>query len=395
MGKKSQKFSSFIDSANNNKFRFYYKIFTEISYKHPKALFLRMLIDYSENKISKEDLVDIVTETVGFMVKFLSIGDRDSKDVITMFSSIMNDIYDNKKVVKENVIMSLASEYSNKGITSERLKAELMGIDAYNKNKKLTCALLAIYESTTISKGMPVISYDQAYILFDSFGDAFSLDHLLVQTPKAEEEKYKYYKEENTNTLVLKPGHDFPSDTVVDGMDYDTFTSQILNKIGNLRIYYRDKNSRRQNNAVVLKEYESFNTYENIKRRGKDVVEIVLDYCMPQPKVELGAIQKNNKKRADAAFPKMDKLIEFNLVKPGDRLYITVSSCDAHDSEAELLDEKYVLYKGERMTINNWGCKVTGWKSIRIYDNAAVVGQTETLHEKRLKYMNEHNESVS
>lgn len=215
-----------------------------------------------------------------------------------------------------------------------------------------------------------------------------------MQTPKIEDAKYKYYKDENTNTLVLKPGHDFPKDIVVEGMDYDTFISQILNKIGNLRIYYRDKNSGRQNTAIELKEYNSFTMYSNIKERGKEMVEIILDYCMPQPKIDLGAIQKSSKKRTEAAFPKMDKLIEFNLVKPGDKLYITVNSCDAKDSEAELLDDKYVMYKGEKMTINNWGCKVTGWKSIRIYDNVAIVGQTETLHEKRLKYMSEHNEAA-
>ena len=49
------------------------------------------------------------------------------------------------------------------------------------------------------------------------------------------------------------------------GMDYDTFMSQILNKIGNLRIYYRDKNSRRQNIAIALKKYDLFHTYSNIK----------------------------------------------------------------------------------------------------------------------------------
>ncbi|MBR4027199.1 MAG: hypothetical protein IKJ01_06530 [Lachnospiraceae bacterium] len=56
------------------------------------------------------------------------------------------------------------------------------------------------------------------------------------------------------------------------------------------------------------------------------------------------------------------------------------------------VDDKYVMYKGEKMTINNWGCKVTGWKSIRIYDNVAIVGEMETLHEKRLKFMRDYNE---
>lgn len=385
------------DKANklvkNNKFRFYYKIFTEVSYKHPKALFLRTLIEYSEEKITKDDVVDIVTGTVGFMVKFLTICDRDSKDAITMFSGIMNEIYEKKTVVKDDVVMALASEYLNKGITAEKLKAELQEIDAYNQNKKLTCALLALYESTNVSRNV-TISYDQAYTLFDSYSDSFSLDHLLVQDPKVNDSNYKYYKDDVTSTLKLKAGNDFPAGSVVEGMDYDTFISRVLNKIGNLRIYYRDKNSGRQNTAIALKEYDSFNTYADIKNRGKDIANIIFDYCMPQPEIDLSLIQTSSKKRSEAAFPKMDKLIEFNLVKPGDKLYITVNSCDSSESEAELIDDKYVIYKGEKMTINTWGCKVTGWKSIRIYDNVAIVGEAETLHEKRLAYINEHNEAV-
>ena len=338
------------DKANklvkNNKFRFYYKIFTEVSYKHPKALFLRTLIEYSEEKITKDDVVDIVTGTVGFMVKFLTICDRDSKDAITMFSGIMNEIYEKKTVVKDDVVMALASEYLNKGITAEKLKAELQEIDAYNQNKKLTCALLALYESTNVSRNV-TISYDQAYTLFDSYSDSFSLDHLLVQDPKVNDSNYKYYKDDVTSTLKLKEGNDFPAGSVVEGMDYDTFISRVLNKIGNLRIYYRDKNSGRQNTAIALKEYDSFNTYADIKNRGKDIANIIFDYCMPQPEIDLSLIQTSSKKRSEAAFPKMDKLIEFNLVKPGDKLYITVNSCDSSESEAELIDDKYVIYKGE------------------------------------------------
>lgn len=39
------------------------------------------------------------------------------------------------------------------------------------------------------------------------------------------------------------------------------------------------------------------------------------------------------------------------------------------------------------MTLNDWGCKVTGWKSIRIYAYAAIVGEIETLtvHKRKLR----------
>ena len=380
--------------VKNNKFRFFFKVFADVSYKHPKALFLRTLIEYKEGKLSKEDVIEIVSETISFMIKFLTISSRDSKDAITMFSGIMAEIYAKNKVVKDTVVNAIAAEYLKQGITTEKLKADINSLDAYEQNRKITITLLALYESTSVNKGKEIISYDQAYTLLASFTDSFSLDHLLPQTPGAYSTQYKYYKNEDKDALVLKEGHDFPEIIVIDGMDYDTFTQNILNRIGNLRIYYRDKNSVRQNTAISLREYSFFNSYRDIQRRSDDLADKLFDICLPQPGVDLTRIQKVSRKKMDLSLPKMDKLIEFNMVKPGDRLYITLSSVDQEDSLATLLDAKYVRYKNEKMTLNQWGCKVTGWKSIRIYAWAAVEGEIETLQEKRLAYVQEHNEAV-
>ena len=376
--------------VKDSKFRFYYKIFTEVSYKHPNALFLRMLVEFKENRLQKEDVVEIVKETVGFMFKFLTISGKDSKDVITMFSTIMKDIYDNKKIVKDNIINTLAAEYVNKSITMERLKNDFSSIDAYEQNKKLTVALLALYESSDKDySGKLKISYDQAYTLLDSFSDSFSLDHLLVQTPNKNSASFKYYKQDD-ESLALKDGHDFPADIVVPGMEYDLFVRKVLNRIGNLRIYYRDKNSGRQNSAISLKQYPNFYNYADIVTRGKEIEDIIFDECFPQPDVDLTAIQLTSKKNSEAALPKMDKLIEYGLVTPGDTLYIT---CSPDGSDATLIDSKYVDYNGEKLTLNEWGCKVTGWRSIRIYAYAARKGEMVTLQEKREAYIQDYNES--
>ena len=148
---------------NNTKFRFYFKVFTEIGYKHPKPLFLRTLIEYSENKFSKKnDAVDVFVETIKFMLKFLTISARDSKDVITMFSGIMNDIYATGFVTKDIVNNAVVAELLKQGITNEKLKADLQSIDAYEQNKKLTIALLALYDSSITDKnGKTKVSYDR------------------------------------------------------------------------------------------------------------------------------------------------------------------------------------------------------------------------------------------
>lgn len=195
--------------VRNNKVRFYFKVFTEISYKHPKALFLRTLIEFKNNNISKDDVIEIISETTSFIMKTLSISSRDSKDVITMFSLIMSEIYTTNEVSKDNIINAIAAELVKQSITANKLKDDLHSMDAYEKNKKLTVSLLSLFDSTTKDEnGKYKTYYDQAYTLLNSFGSAFSLDHLLVQTPEADSNEFKYYKDTVSDVLILKDGHD-------------------------------------------------------------------------------------------------------------------------------------------------------------------------------------------
>lgn len=376
--------------VKNGKFRFYYKVFTEISYKHPKALFLRTLVEYKQGNIDKSDVVEIVSETISFMMKFLTISSRDSKDVISMFSSIMNDIYTTNAVSKDLIVNAIAAELVKQGVTSEKLKSDIKSMDAYEQNKRLTISLLALYDSATRDdNGKIKISYDQAYTLLNSFSTAFSLDHLLVQTPDINSNEFKYYKD-SSDALVLKDGHDFPNE-IVNGMDYDTFARKILNQIGNLRIYYKDKNSGRQNSSIDLPEYDNFNTYRDIVNRSTELIDTIIDECLPTPDIDISQIKTSNKK-LEASLPKMDKLLEFGLVNKGDKVYLTLKP---DESIATIMDEKHVDFKGEKLTLNEWGRKVTGWKSIRIYAYMAIVGEIETLHQKRLAFIQEHNEPIS
>jgi len=376
--------------VKNGKFRFYFKVFTDISYKHPKALFLRTLVEYKQGFLDKSDVVEIVSETISFMIKFLTISSRDSKDVITMFSSIMNDIYTANKVSKDLIINAIAAELVKQGVTSDKIKSDLKSMDAYEQNKRLTISLLALYDSTSYdNNGNAKISYDQAYTLLNAFSTAFSLDHMLVQTPNPTSNDFKYYKD-SSDRLVLKVGHDFP-EGIVTGMDYDTFIRKILNQIGNLRIYYKDKNAGRQNTSINLPEYDMFNTYNDIVNRGSKIIDTLIDECLPTPNIDLSQI-KTSSKNLEASLPKMDKLIEFGLIHKGDKIYLTLKP---DDSVATLLDEKHVDFNGEKMTLNEWGCKVTGWQAIRIYAYVAIVGEIETLHQKRLAFIQEHNEPIS
>lgn len=371
----------------NNEFRFYYTIFSQINYKHPKPLFLRCIEEYAIGKLEKNDLVSIVRETVKFMFEFLTISDRDSKDVITMFSTIMNDIYDRAEINKNIIINVIANELISKAVTADRIKSDLSNMDAYEQNKRITVALLALYESTRIDEsGKVKISYDKAYTLLHDYGQTFSLDHLLVQTPDIDSD-FMYYRDAE-DRLVLKEGHDFDIN-IVQGMEYEQFIRRVLNRIGNLRLWYKDENSARQNDVMQLNEYADFVTYQKICDRGNRMINTLVEKCLPIPvynsDLKLISDLKEN------ALPKMDKLIEYGLIKPGDKIYLTIKP---DDSEAILLDSTYVEYKGEKMRINEWGCRLSGWKSIRIYAYTAILGEDETLQQKRIKYTINHNEEA-
>lgn len=377
------------DLIKNNEFRFYYRVFTSISFKHPRALFFKTMIDFEEEKINKENAKNIIITTIKFMLQSLSISNIPSKDVITMFQYIMEEIYYDGKVCEEKVVKRIVSELVKQGITDEKLKIDLKSIDAYETNKKLTIALLSLFEASEVRENKQIkISFDQAYLLLSNFSTDFSLDHLLAQTPEKKDNDYKYYlKKDGINqVLVLKDGHDFPTNVVQDGMDYSMFTKIILNKIGNLRLYYKDKNSNRKNEVVELKEYKKFTKFADVELRSNYLADMIIDNFLGVPKISVKDLQTNTPKIRDKNFPKMYDLLKMGLIKPGDKICITINP---DESVATLIDSKYVDFNGKIMTFNDWGCKVTGWKSIRIYMYVTLVGENETLHSKRLKILEE------
>lgn len=371
------------DLINSKRLRFYYKVYNG-NYIHPKPLFMRTFVEFKEGKISKDDAIDIFEHVVKYMIKFTNIADLESKNVITLFANIMGYIYDNKGINKNYIFAQIANETMIKGIDDKAIALGLSQMDAYEKNKKVSIALLALYESMDKdSNGKVKISYDKAYIIVEKFSEVFSLDHLLVQTPDVNDDNYKYYcvKNNDSEALQLKEGHDFP-DNIKNGLPYETFKHLVLNKIANLRIYYQDKNSGRKNTAIDLKEYGEFHTYKDIEEREKVIIPALVNNVLKMPEADLSLVQTKN---GSTQLPNMEKLIDEGLVSIGDELYITTNP---ENSIAKLIDTNKVEFNSEVLTLNEWGKRVTGWSAIRIYAYAAKVGETETLHQKREKHIN-------
>lgn len=63
------------------------------------------------------------------------------------------------------------------------------------------------------------------------------------------------------------------------------------------------------------------------------------------------------------SLPKLDWMIEQGVVNVGDKICVI-----SHPNEvATIVDGKHVEYKGEAMSMNAFGCKVTGWTAIQSY----------------------------
>lgn len=90
-------------------------------------------------------------------------------------------------------------------------------------------------------------------------------------------------------------------------------------------------------------------------------------------------------KRKFTALPKLDWLIKQGIVKIGDEIYVINHQNDT----AILVDEKNVNYNGNIMSLNAFGCKVTGWKAIQSYAMMKIVGCSKTLAELREERMKE------
>lgn len=86
-------------------------------------------------------------------------------------------------------------------------------------------------------------------------------------------------------------------------------------------------------------------------------------------------------KKARTILPRMPELIDNGIVSVGDKLQIK----NHPGSEATVVDARTVKYKGDEVSFNEWGGKVTGWSSINIYD-WALKGD-KTLADLRSDYM--------
>ena len=89
--------------------------------------------------------------------------------------------------------------------------------------------------------------------------------------------------------------------------------------------------------------------------------------------------------RTRTKLPRLDWMIETGILNIGDKICVI-----SHPEEiAIIVDGKHVEYRGETMTLNSYGCKVTGWSAIQGYAFTRPVNSNKTLSELREEKMRE------
>lgn len=90
-------------------------------------------------------------------------------------------------------------------------------------------------------------------------------------------------------------------------------------------------------------------------------------------------------------LPRMDKLFEWDIVRPGDVVYVSKWP----DQKADVISQKTVSYLGKEMSFNAWAQEVTGWQSVCIYDQVKVERHDRLLSELRDEKMQQEANATS
>jgi len=111
--------------------------------------------------------------------------------------------------------------------------------------------------------------------------------------------------------------------------------------------------------------------------------EFYVDLSSVSSSVQSTALPKTNIKRR--ALPRMPKLFEWGVLKPGDKVRIK----NFDDSEAVVKDTNNVSFKGKVLSFNQWAQQITTWSSVNIYEWTVLAESGKTLYELREEKMQE------
>lgn len=265
--------------VNKPEFKTFYTLYSCMGYSHPKPLFFRAFCEYTDSqKISKRDITDIIKAATLFMFKFQSIRGGDSKDAIKYFQAVAEAHYDKGKLDASYISKAFSDALIMEGVNLTVIRSSFTTMDFYSKHDLAYC-VLALLESIDETQGNKLL-FSQASMMLSHIKDqTFHVDHMLPQRPKKDSTDLKYFCDDSSGEeiLSLKNGHDFPTDSVFDGMKYSEFESRTLHRLGNIRLFLPQLNSSKGNGVTHIPDHEDFTTYKQIIDRCENLANLLLN----------------------------------------------------------------------------------------------------------------------
>ena len=143
---------------------------------------------------------------------------------------------------------------------------------AFVDNATKEAFILLLFYEFSDDKGR--IDYDKAIWMLQN-KSIMHVEHILPVSPdKNGIFMYQRIEVDGISKLVLLPGNDFMiNPNVFDGMEYDDFRREVLDKVANLQICWRKDNLDKSNKFVKLADYSCFSSYKQVLNRTDDLIE--------------------------------------------------------------------------------------------------------------------------
>lgn len=335
------------------------KEFRTITSDMPAPFMLEIYDLFKKNIIKSKEFNEITSIIISYIVRRGIIG-LDTSAISRFFTTLIKNVMDVKEENNVELIEAVKIAIINKNInlgarfpTNSELKEQLRTSNVYVYKD----ALKWIFDKIeNLDNPIPIDTR------------RLQIEHLLPQSEKKWIEELgisseEYEKQMNRlGNLTLASARD----NAAMSNNLFEYKKAILEKTNHLRINTKIYN------------LDSWNINE-IDKRNEELINSIIRLYPYSISSSEGSKKIINEKQK---LPKMKELFDLGILNYGTEIYLTVNP---DNSKAILLDDKYVQFNNEKMSINEWGKSVTGWTSIRIYSYVCIVGETETLHDKRFK----------
>ncbi len=271
-------FSSLKSSGVSEKTVAYFRMNRLANYNHTDPLYFKLL-SLRGSGIT-EDKFDLIVEyAFRFILTFQTISSRESKQTMSVFSDVQNEIYsisptiNTKVIVDDHAVENIKYIYNkvmyDNSISDASLRTSIRNTMTYNKNRNVVKLLLIYLLEFDLVKNRADYLKINAIL---SLGGNIQVDHILPQKPNMGNPNFKYYPE--SDFMMLKPGQDFTEDPSIERVPFQDFLNSYLHKFGNLRLEWANDNIRKSNNLIKLEEFDDlFNCNDRIVNREKELID--------------------------------------------------------------------------------------------------------------------------